>query len=137
MPGKTTIKVPKQLREVSEKTLFKEIVGAYSADFFNAGDMPMLIQYVQLKTSADRCYEYVLADGEVIYNKAGNLITSPHLKTYTTICSTMATLAQKLRIAPSSRMRQEVPGGSSGKAAKSRDYNPSSGWRELQRDPSQ
>ena len=137
---KSTIKPPKELKQVGEKALFRGIVGTYSSDFFNTADIPMLVQYVQLKLSADRCYAIVLADGEVIYNTKGELVPSPYLKAYTGLCSTMANLSQKLRIAPSSRMRQESPGGSAGKAKNSKDYKPdnasahNTSWKDQQRE---
>ena len=137
MPIKSTIKPPKELTQVGEKTLFKEIIATYSSDFFNKGDIPLIVKYVQLSMSATRCYATVLLDGEVIYNTKGELVPSPYLKTYTSICSTMANIAQKLRIAPSARLRQEDPGSSVNKAKGSKDYRPDSAntsWRDQQRD---
>ena len=140
MAIKSTIKPPKELTEVGEKSLFKEIIGAYSAEFFNKADIPLIVKYVQLSMSATRCYAEVLRNGEVIRLKNGDLITSPYLKTYTGLCSSMANIAQKLRIAPSARMRQEVPGGSAGKAKASKDYRPAdtmghnTNWKDQQRE---
>ncbi len=128
----TRLKPPTELKSVTEKKVFNEIVGAYSGDFFNIGDMPLLINYVRIKMSADRLYKEVHKTGEVVYDKNGNQVPSPFFKAYNTACGTMATLSQKLRLAPSARMRQEAPGSSAKKSTSNRDYRPASNWRDHQ-----
>ena len=128
----TRLKPPSELKSVAQKRVFNEIVEAYAGDFFNTGDLPLLLNYVRLKLSTDRLYKEVVKRGEVIYDKNSNLVPSPFFRAYNTGCTTMAALAQKLRIAPSARMRQEAPGQSAKRATGGRDYQPGSDWRELQ-----
>jgi len=124
------LKPPPELKSVAEKKLFSNIISAYSGDFFNVGDLPLLINYVRIKMSADRLYKEVHKTGEVVYDKNGNQTPSPFFKAYNTACGTMATLSQKLRLAPSARMRQEAPVSSSKKATASRDWRPGGDWRD-------
>lgn len=126
----TRLKPPSELKSVTEKRVFEGIVTAYSGDFFNVGDYPLLINYVRSKLSADRLYKEVLARGEVVYDKHDNEVPSAYFKAYNTVCGTLATLSQKLRLAPSARMRQEAPGFSSKKSTSSRDWNPGGDWRD-------
>jgi len=126
------LKAPTELKSVAEKKIFDAIVGAYSGDFFNIGDLPLLVNYVRIKMSADRLYKEVHRTGEVVFDKNGNQVPSPFFKAYNTACGTMATLSQKLRLAPSARMRQEAPGASAGKSRSNRDWNPGSDWRDHQ-----
>ena len=128
----TRLKPPKELKSVAEKTVFVDIISAYSGDFFNIGDLPLLVNYVRLKMSADRLYKEVHKTGEVVYDKNGNQVPSPFFKAYNTACSTMAVLSQKLRLAPSARMRQEAPGSSSKKSTANRDWSPGGDWRDHQ-----
>ena len=129
------LRPPSVLKSPSEKRLFNQIVNTYSTGHFNEADKSMITQYVQLKMAADRCHVKILSLGEVIENTKGELVPSPYIKTFASLCATMGTLSQKLRISPSSRMRQEQPSGSAGKAQNNKDYNPSSasGWKSNQR----
>lgn len=126
------LKPPTELKSVAEKKIFNALVGAYSGDFFNIADMPLLVNYVRIKMSADRLYKEVYKTGEVVFDKNGNQVPSPFFKAYNTACGTMAVLSQKLRLAPSARMRQEQPGSSSKKKRGNKDFEPGGDWRDYQ-----
>ena len=119
---------PPELKLAAEKKIWITIIGAYSGDFFNKGDIPLLVNYVRLKMTADRLHKAYAKTGEII-KKNGHEMVSPHYKLFMTTADKMGTLAQKLRIAPSARMRQEAPGQSAKKSSANRDFNPAGDWR--------
>ena len=123
------LKPPLELKLAQEKKVWKIIVGAYSGDFFNEGDIPLLVNYVRLKVTSDRLHKEYAKTGEIVKVKGIEMI-STHYKLFMATSDKMGTLAQKLRIAPSARMRQEAPGTSSKKSAANRDFNPASDWRK-------
>ena len=131
MPLKSKLKPPSELKLACEKQIWKTIVGAYSGDFFNEGDIPLLVNYVRLKTTADRLYGEYSKTGEIVKVKGIEMI-STHYKLYMSTVNSLAGLAQKLRIAPSARMRQEAPGSSAKRSSSNRDFNPAGDWRKHQ-----
>ena len=129
MPLESKLKPPSELKLALEKKIWNTIVGAYSGDFFNEGDIPLLVNYVRLKGTSDGLHKKCAQTGEIVKIK-GVEVVSTHYKLFRTTTEKMGSLAQKLRIAPSSRMRQEAPGSSAKKSSANRDFNPAGDWRK-------
>ncbi len=127
MPLQSKLKPPLELKLVCEKKVWNTIINAYSGDFFNKGDIPLLVNYVRLKTTADRLHKKYSRTGEIV-NVEGEDVVSIHFKLFITTTNAMAGLAQKLRIAPSSRMRQESPTQSAKKSTTSQTWDPDADW---------
>ena len=136
MPAKKTsieskLKPPSELKVASEKRIFKSIINAYSGDFFNEGDIPMLVNYVRLKSAADKCHTEYSTNGEIITIN-GTQTINPYYNLFMKTVERMNSVAQKLRIAPSARMRQEAPRSSATKARSGSSFNPAADWRDHQ-----
>ena len=136
MPKKPNIEQrlapPAELKLAAEKAAWKRIVNAYSGDFFNEGDIPLLVSYVRLQMAADRLHKEYTTSGEVVRDSKGDLVMSMHYRAFMSTAEKLGGLAQKLRIAPSARMRQEAPKQSASNATGGRSWSPGSDWRDHQ-----
>ena len=124
------------MRSNAEKDLWNAITGAYSAEQFNDGDVPLLIAYVRTKLLGDRNYRLLMKEGELIENDKGTLLPNPRLKIWKDCCGTLSSIATKLRIAPNARERIDVVQHSSKRAQAGKVFDPNSDWRSFQTESS-
>lgn len=124
--------MPKELTNRHERKLWKEILGSYSNDYFNLGDVPMLVNYIRAKLLSDQAYENFTTQGHTLDTEKG-LIANPAIKIWKDACGTLSVLGTKLRLAPNGRTRPEDGKQSNRKAKDSKVFSPTSDWRDHQR----
>lgn len=129
----TRLPVPKELKLKVEKLLWANIIGSYGADYFNQGDVPLLVSYVRMTVLSDKYYKLLGKLGDYIEDSNGRLSPSPYFKMLRDANTTQMACAQKLRIAPSGRVRPEQVKQSNRRAKEGRVFDPKSDWESHQR----
>lgn len=84
------------------RQLWTDIVATLPADYFTASDLPLLRQYCIASHLAEEAEEAISKDGAVMENRP-----HPMLKVLDAQTASMARLATKLRLCPSSRIRAD------------------------------
>jgi len=129
----TRLDIPKELTLKGEKEVWHQIIGAYPADYFNTGDLALLVNYCRMKMLADKSYGLLKREGEIIENNTGNPITNPRLKVYKEALNSLGVLSTKLRIATNGRIPVDAPRHASKQAKADKVFSPGSDWRDHQR----
>ena len=113
-------KVPKAFRADSvEAQIWRLIVEAESADWFHAGDLPLLEAYCAATANYRRISKE--ADGQpfVLAGVQGGAIANPIFRMQDMLAKQMAALATKLRLAQSTRVSGHEAGSTAKKNVKS------------------
>lgn len=89
---------------------WREIVKAYPAEHFRAGDLPLLRAYCEAQDRAIRAEEALARDGDYIEGAGGGLKAHPACAVKIAAESLMAQLATKLRLCANSRIDKHKAG---------------------------
>ena len=89
------------------RSLWRSIVSAYPADYFRAGDMPLLQAYCQEWDRHEKAHRMLLEEGEVITNERDVTKRNPWHDVLVASSNAMCQIATKLRICANSRTSAE------------------------------
>ena len=98
-------KPPKELNR-KERMLWREIMDSHASDYFRIADVPLLSNYCRLSYRCDVLSEQLAREGYQIETEKG-LIPNPAEQQMQRAISSMVSLATKLRLCPSTRMRAD------------------------------
>ena len=101
-----------------EAKLWREIVNAEAADWFNVGDLPLLEAYCRAFANYRRVTKEAIGAPFVITGAQGGHIPNPIYRVQDTLAKQMAALASKLRLAQSSRVTGHQAKGAATKNAR-------------------
>lgn len=131
MPTINRLKAPAYL-DRREKTLFQKITADHLPDYFMQSDMQLLAEYVEAHFIAREASVHLKEEGYVIPGQRGAMVTNPWQRVKRDAVATMASLATKLKLCPSGRIRAEDASRSIKKVRNGQDYNPGADWRDYQ-----
>lgn len=100
------IEPPLHLSE-SQRSEWRAIVDSLPADYFRPGDVPLLSAFCVASALHKQAQAHIEEHGMVLENDRGTMTANPAASILMTQASSMASLAMKLRLCPSARMRQE------------------------------
>lgn len=129
------LKKPTEIKDKKEAKMWRDIVGSYAPDYFNHGDTPLIINYIRAKVMADRAYEELQTQGNVVEAERGP-VANPNLKIWKDSSSILASLSTKLRLAPNGRTRPEDGKQANRKMQAGKVFDPNSDWRSFQTESS-
>ena len=89
------------------RALWRKIVSAYPADYFRAGDIPLLQAYCQEWERHEKAHRMLLEEGEVITNERDVTKRNPWHDVLVASSNAMCQIATKLRLCANSRMSYE------------------------------
>ncbi|MFP3551944.1 P27 family phage terminase small subunit [Paraburkholderia sp. SIMBA_049] len=93
----------------AQRAIWREVVTSFPAGHFAPCDRALLEAFASAAVRANELAKVLDTEGVIITNpSSGRKVINPAHTAYTTACATMSLLAGKLRICPSSRMRQDA-----------------------------
>lgn len=90
-----------------KKRLWREVVGAFSPDYFRASDRRVLCAYIDAVDLHDRMGELIDREGAVLVDGNGRKYPNPAASVQHQAALRIASLGGKLRIHASARMRSD------------------------------
>ncbi len=101
------IKPDVKLSEEEQKT-WDMVVNSMKVGFFAEADKILILEYIKLQNLSNRAYEELKSENTLLtQGSSGALGVNKLVATINQCAGTMATISQKLGIAPSARVRHE------------------------------
>lgn len=97
---------------------WNDIVQSLPADYFRPADIPLLSTFCTASAFYKQCKRIVDEEGLILTNERGNSYKNPATDIMQSQAATMAQLAVKLRLCPSSRYTDRGAGAKHGGKAK-------------------
>jgi P27 family predicted phage terminase small subunit len=92
----------------SHKDIWYSIVLSMKADYFKECDRGLLEEYIKLKSISDDAWMQVQEEDIATVSDANVVMINKKIDLINKLSSTMATISQKLGIAPSTRNRADI-----------------------------
>lgn len=93
----------------AQRAIFREVVGSFPSGHFCPADLPLLARYADAAVHAAKLAKLLDEQGAIIEHPVSKRpLINPAHGAYVSACAVMTSLASRLRICPSARLRSDA-----------------------------